>query len=122
VNYNKIIDSNHNNENIADSTVPSHARSVPGHSNGTNDNAGENETQAIEIMTVTETEKKRGKRNGTWKGNAIDNGKGIGKQKQKGQGTGKGNDKQLPSGDDISCWVPLQLEKEMYQAYSDVEG
>jgi len=57
-------------------------------------------------------------------------GKGIGANgiegERKGKGnrnsTGKGNVEQTPEGDNISCAVALQLQKERYEADSDTEG
>jgi len=64
--------------------------------------------------TVNGKGKWRGKRKpaeeGKWKG------KGNGNEK------GKGIVEQTTEGDDISCAVALQLQKEMYEAESDMEG
>jgi hypothetical protein len=50
------------------------------------------------------------------KGKAMEEGKG------KGHGKGRDNVKQTPGGDDISHAFALQLQKEMYEADSDMEG
>jgi hypothetical protein len=42
--------------------------------------------------------------------------------KGKGKGEGKGSVKETPVGDDISCAVGLQLQKEMYKADLGMEG
>jgi hypothetical protein len=39
-----------------------------------------------------------------------------------GKGKGKCIVKQTPGGDDISCAIALQLQKERYEADSDTEG
>jgi len=59
---------------------------------------------------------------GKRKGKAKENGKAMEKGKGKGNSKGKGIVKQTPGGDDISRAVALQLQKEMYEADSDMEG
>jgi len=60
--------------------------------------------------------------------NQIGDGKGKGmgqateEGKGKGNGKGKGTVKQTTGGVDISHAVALQLQKEMYEADSDMEG
>jgi hypothetical protein len=48
--------------------------------------------------------------------------KGKVKGKGKGNAEGKGIVKQTPGGDDISCAVVLQLQKDRYEADLDTEG
>jgi len=61
---------------------------------------------------------------GKGKGKATEEGKGKATEEGKGKGNGKwkGIVKQTPGGDDISPAVALQLQKEMYEADSDMEG
>jgi len=56
------------------------------------------------------------------KGKATEDGKGKRKWKGKGNGKGKSIVKQTPGGDDITCAVALQLQKEMSEADLDMEG
>jgi hypothetical protein len=56
------------------------------------------------------------KRKGNGKGKAMEDGKGKGNVK------GTSIVKQTTGGDDISCTGALQLQKEMYEADSDMEG
>jgi hypothetical protein len=49
-------------------------------------------------------------------------GKGQWKRTGKGNSKGKGTVKYTPGGDDISCAIDLQLQKERYEADSDMEG
>ena len=56
------------------------------------------------------------------KGKGPKDGKGKGKGKGTGKGNGKGIVEHTPGGDDISRAVALQLQKERYEAYSDMEG
>jgi hypothetical protein len=101
-------------ENWADPGDPSGGRSPAGDGNDHDDIMAEKDTQGGE--------------KGTGKGKGITDGKGKGKGKApeegkgKGNGKGKGIVKQTPGGDDISCAVALQLQKEMYEADSDMEG
>jgi hypothetical protein len=48
--------------------------------------------------------------------------KWTGKGKGKGNNKGKGIVEQIPQGEDISCAIVLQLQEEMYEADSDMEG
>ena len=114
--WDEIIDEDDDNENWADPGAPSGGRSHPGDGND-NDNAeGEEDTQGGEQATG----KGKGTKDG--KGNGQRKGKGKGTGKGQGKGKGKGIVKQTPGGDDISCAVALQLQKERYEADSDTEG
>jgi len=64
----------------------------------------------------TKDGKGQGKGKGKRKGKAMDEGKGKGNSKE------KGIVKQTPGWDDISHAVALQLQKEIYEADSDMEG
>jgi hypothetical protein len=59
---------------------------------------------------------------GTGQGKGTKNRKGTGKGKGKGNGQGKGIVKRTPGGDDISCAVALQLQKQIAEADFDKEG
>jgi len=68
----------------------------------------------------------KGTMEGKWKGKGKvkDKGKAPEEAKWKGKGYGEGKDivKQTPGGDDISRAIALQMQKEMYEADSDMEG
>jgi len=68
--------------------------------------------------------KGKGKATEDWKGKGKEKGKGMEEGKGKGKGNSKGIviQKQTPGGDDISRAVALKLQKEMYEADSDMEG
>ena len=89
LNWDEIIDEDDDDENWADSGVPSGGRSRPGDCNANDNGEGEEDTQGGVKGT------------GKWKG--TKDGKGKGKGKGKGNGKGKGIDKRTPGGDDISC-------------------
>jgi hypothetical protein len=114
LNWDEIIDEDDDDENWAAPGVPSGGRSRPGDGNDNDDSEGEEAMQGGE--------------EGTRKGKGTKDRKGIGKGKateeEKGQGNGKGKGivKQTPGGDDISRAIALQLQKEMYEADSDMEG
>jgi hypothetical protein len=59
-----------------------------------------------------------------WKWKAMEERKGKPIEELKGKGNckGKGSVKQTPGGDDITCAIALQVQKEMYDADSDTEG
>jgi len=108
MNWDDIIDEDDDNENWADPRAPSHGRSRPGNSDDNDKGEGEEDMQGGE--------------KGIGKGKGTKDGKGKGKGKGKGNGKGKGIVKQTPGGDDISRAVALQLQKERYEADSDMEG
>ena len=81
--------------------------------------AGEEDTHGREKGTGKGKGTKDGKGKGKGKGKATEEGKGKGKGK--GNSKGKGIVKQTPVGDDISCAIALQLQKEMYQADLNAE-
>ena len=62
----------------------------------------------------------KGTKDGEWKGKGKVTEQR--KEKEKGNVNGKGIVKQTPGGDDISRAVAMQLQKEMYEADSDMEG
>jgi len=95
-------------ENWAESGAPSGGRSRPGDGNDNVSGEGEDDTQGSENGTRKRkgTKDRKGKRTGKGKGNSK----------------GKGIVKQTPGGDDISCAIAMQLQKEMYEADSDMEG
>src|SRR5882757_4012440 len=108
LNWDEIIDEDDDDENGADPGAPSGGRSRPGDDNDNDDGEGEDDTQGGE--------------KGTGKGKGTKDGKGKGKGKGKGNANGKGIVKRTPGGDDISCAVALQLQKERYEADSGTEG
>jgi len=114
LNWDEIIDEDDDDENWADPGGPSGGRSRPCNGNDSDDSEGEEDTQGGEKGTRKGNSTKDGK--GKGKGKATEEGKG------KGNGKGKGIVKQTPGGDDITCAVALQLQKEMYEADSDTEG
>ena len=101
-----------------DPGAASGGRSRPSDDNDNDNGEGEQRTQGGEKGTGKAEGKKNGK--GNRKGKATEEGKGKGKGK--GYNKGKGIDKQTPGGDDISRAIALQLQKEMYQADSDMKG
>jgi len=72
----------------------------------------------------------QGGEKGSGKGKSSNDGKGKGKGKATEEGKGKGKrnvkrkdiPKKTPGVDDISCAVALQLQKEMVEADSAMEG
>jgi len=98
LNLDEIIDDDDDDENWADPGGPSSGRSHPGDGNDNDNGEGGEDTQGGE--------------------------KGTGKGKGKGKGNRKGEGivKQTPGEDDISRPVALQLQKEMYEADSDMQG
>jgi len=71
-------------------------------------------------------EKGSGTGKGTKDGKGKEKGQGKGKATEEGKGKGNGKRKDIfkhtPGGDDISCAIALQLQKEMNEADSDTEG
>ena len=116
LNWDEIIDKDDVDENWADPGALTGGWSHPADDNDNDDGEGEEDTLVGEKLT--------GKGNGpmNWKGKRKGNGKGKGNRKVKGNGKGNGIDKQTPGGDDISCAVALQLQKEMSEADLDTEG
>jgi len=92
--------------------------SRPADDNDNDDGEGEEDTQGSEKGTRTG----KGTKDGKGKGKATEDGNGQGKGKGRGNSKGKGNVKQIPGGDDISCAIALQLQKEMSEAEMDMEG
>jgi len=116
LNWDEIIDEDDNDNNWADPGAPSGGWSRPSDCNDNDDSNGEEDTQGGEKGTGKGKGTKDGK--GKGKGKATKEGKGKGN----GNGKGKGIVKQTPGGDDISRAVAVQLQKEMYEADSDMEG
>ena len=108
LNWDEKIDKVEDDENWVDPGAWSSGKSRP--SNGNHNDNGEGE------------EDKQGGAKGTGKEKGANNGQGNGKGKGKGNGNGIGIVKSTPGGDDISCAIVLQLQKETYQANSDTEG
>jgi len=69
-------------------------------------------------------ERGTGKGKGTQGARAKEKGKAIDEDKGNGKGNGKwkGIVKHTPEGDDISCAIAFQLQKEMDEADIDMEG
>jgi len=120
LNWDEIINTNDDDDNCADPGAPSGGRSRPSDGNGNDDSEGKKDTQGGENGTGNGNGTKDGK--GKRKGKATEEGKGKGKGKGKGNVKGISFFKQTPGGDDISRAVAVQLQKEMYEAYSDIEG
>ena len=116
LNWDEIIDEDDDDDNWADPGAPSGGRSRPSDGNDHDDSEGEEDTQGGEKGTGKGNGTNDGK--GKGKGKATEEGKGKGKGKRK----GKGIIKQTPGGDDNSCAVAVQLQKEMYEADLDTEG
>jgi hypothetical protein len=66
----------------------------------------------------------QGSKGRTWKDMGMKDvkRKGTGKGKGKWNNKGKSIVEQTPQGEDISCAIDWQLQKEMYEADSDMEG
>jgi len=116
LNWDEIINEDDDDQNWADPGAPRGGRSRPSDGNDNDDSEGKEDTQGGENGTGKGKGTKDGK--GKGKGKATEEGKGKGK----GNGKGKGIVKQTPGGDDISCAVAVELQKEMYEAYLDTEG
>jgi len=114
LNWDEQIDDEDDDEIWADSGAPSSVSSRPGDGNDNDNGEGEADTQGGEKWTG----KGNGTKDGHGKGKVTEDWKGNGK----GHGKGKGIVKQTTGGDDISCAVTLQLQKEMYEADWDTEG
>jgi hypothetical protein len=108
LNWDVIIDEDDDDENRADPGAPSGGMSRPGNGNNNENGEGEEDTQGGEKGT--------GKRKGT------EDWKRKGKGKGKGNCNGKGIVERIPARDDICRAVALQLQKERYEADSDMEG
>ena len=109
--WDEMIDEDNDDENWAEpGGAPSGGTSH--HSDGNNNDNGEGVEDTYGGV--------KGTRNG--KGTKNAKGKGKGKAREDGRGKGNGNCKgkgtveQTRGGDDISCAVALQLQKEMYEA------
>jgi len=101
-----------------DPGVPRGGRSCPGDGNDNEDGEGEEDMQGGDKGTG----KGKGMKDGKGKEMVTEDRKGTGKWKGKGNGKGKATVKQTPVGDDISCAVALQLQKEMSEGHRDTEG
>jgi hypothetical protein len=108
LNWDAIIDENDDDDNWADPGAPSGGRSRRGNGNDNDNGEGEEDLQGGE--------------KGTGKGKGKREGKENGNGKRKGNGKGKGIVKRTPGGDDISCAIALQLQKQMSEADLDKEG
>ena len=114
LNWDLIIDEDDDDENWADPGLPSGGSSHAGNDNDYYDSEGEKDTHGGENGT--------GKGKGTKDGKGKVNGKAMEEKKGKGNGKGKGIVKKTPWGDDLSCAIALQVQKEIYVADSDIEG
>jgi hypothetical protein len=120
LNLEEIIDEENEDENCADVGAPSGGSSRPSDGNDNDNVKGEENTQGGEKGTGTEKGTYDGKGNGKRIGKG--NGKSMEEGKGKGNGEGTGIGKHTTTGDDIPRAVTLLLQKEMYKAYSDMEG
>jgi len=116
LNWDEIINEDDDDENWVDPGAPSGGRSRPSDGNDNDDSEGEEDMQGGEKGTRKGKGTKDGKRKG--KGKATEKGKGKGIA----NGNGKGIVKQTPGGDNISHAIAVQLQKEMYEADSDMES
>ena len=114
LNWDGIINQDDDGENWVDRGAPRGGRSCPSDGNGNDNRQGEQDTQGCEKGTGKEKGTKDGK--GKEKGKATEEGKGKGNGNCKKKGTVK----QTPGGNDFSCAVALQLQKEMYEADLDM--
>ena len=120
LNWDEVIDEDDDDDNWVDPGAPSGGRSRVGDDNDNDDGEGGEDTQRGE----TRTGKGKGRKDGKGKGKRKEkgNGKGTGSGKGKGNGKGKCIVKRTPVGDDISCAVALQLQKQMSEADLDKKG
>jgi hypothetical protein len=108
LNWDEIIEYDDDDDNWADPGAPSSGSSRPGDGNENNQGEGEDDTLGAEKGTRKEKGMKDGKGNPKWNG--------------KGNGKGKGIVKRTPGGDDTSCDLALELQKQMSEADLDKEG
>jgi hypothetical protein len=118
LNWDEIVDADVDDNNWADSGVPSSGRSCPSDGNDNDDGDGDEDSMGSAKGTRKGNGRKVGK--GKWK--ATEDGKGKGRGKGKGNGIGKGIVKHTPAGDDIICAVALQLQIEMSEEDLDKDG
>jgi len=120
--YDEIIDEDDDDGNKVDPGAPSGGRSHGSDGNDNDNGEGEEDTQGSEKgsgkVKGTKDMKGKGKGKGKGKRKPMEEGKGKGK----GNGKGKGIVKQTTWGDNISRAIALQLQKEMYEADSDMGG
>jgi hypothetical protein len=107
-NWDEIIDEGDAEYNWADPRPLLGGRSRTSNGNDNDDGEGEDGTQGSEKGSGNG----KGTKDSTWKG------KGKGKE----NGKGKGIVKPTPGGDDISCAIALQLQKQMSEPDLDKEG
>jgi hypothetical protein len=111
-----MIEEDDDDANWVDPGAPSGGWSHPSNGNDNHDREGEEATQGSEKGT------------GKGKGTKDGKGKGKGKVTEEGKRKGKGNSKgkgivpHTSGGDDISRAVAVQLQREVYEADSDMEG
>jgi hypothetical protein len=116
LNGDEIFDEENDDENWADPGALSGGRSRRRDGNDTDDSEGKGDAQGGEEETRKEMSTKAG--SGKGMGKATEGGKGEGK----GDGKGKSIVELTRGGDDISRAVALPLQKEVYQADSDMLG
>jgi hypothetical protein len=108
LNRDELIDEDDDDDNWEDLIAPSIRRSRAGDENDIDDGEGEEDTH--------------GSQKGTGKGKGTNDGNGKGNGNGKGTGKLKRIVKWTSGGDDISCAVALQLQKQMSEADLDKEG
>jgi hypothetical protein len=118
LNWDEIIDEDHDDLNWADAGAPSGGRSRPGDGNDNDDCEREEDT----LGGAKGIRKWKRTMNGKGKGKATEDGKGQGKGKGKGNGKRKGIVIHTPGGDNISRAIVLQLQKEMSERDVNTEG
>jgi len=118
LNWDEIINEDIDDHNWANAGAPTSGRCCPGDSNDNHDGNGEENTQGGE----TGTEKGKGIQDGKGKWKATKNRKGKDVGNGKGNGKGNGIVQQTTGGDDISCAVAWQLQKEMSEPDLDTKG
>jgi len=118
LNWDEMIDEDDDDVNWPDSGAVSGGQSRPREDNENADSEGEEDMQGGEIGTGNGQRNKDGK----GMGRPTEDGMGNGNGKGKGNSKGKVIVKQTPGGDDNSCAVASQLEKEMSEAGLDRAG
>jgi hypothetical protein len=109
-NWDEMIHEDDDDENSVYPREPRGRRCSPSHGNGHKDGEGKENMQSHK------------KRTGKDKGTKDVKGKWAGKGKGKGNNKGKGIVEQTPQGEDISWAIDFQLQKEMYEADTDMES
>jgi len=116
-NWDETLDEDDDDEDWADTGVPSGGSSRPGDGNCNDDSEGEEDMQGSENGNG----KGKGTMEGKGKGKATEHRRGKGKWKGTRNGKGKGNVKHTAEGDDMSPAIALQLQNEMSEVDLDTE-